>query len=68
VPDRPGALAQAAQAVPPANIVSVATAGKHDGMRRIVMRVTGEGAEGVPERLEAAGEILIDVRKTEPRV
>ncbi len=68
VPDRPGALAQAAQAVPPANIVSVATAGKHDGLRRIVMRVTGEGAEKVPERLEAAGEKVIDVRKTEPRV
>ncbi len=68
VPDRPGALAQAAQAVPPANIVSVATAGKHDGMRRIVMRVTGEDAEGVPERLKAAGEIVVDVRKTEPRV
>ncbi len=68
VPDRPGALAQAAQAVPPANIVSVATAGKHDGMRRIVMRVTGEDAEGVPERLKAAGEIVVDVRKTEPRI
>ncbi len=68
VPDRPGALAQAAQAVPPANIVSVATAGKHEGLRRIVMRVTGEGAEKVPERLEAAGEKVIDVRKTEPRV
>ncbi|HFB38850.1 MAG TPA: CBS domain-containing protein [Oceanithermus sp.] len=68
VPDRPGALAQAAQAVPPANIVSVATAGKHDGMRRIVMRVTGEDAEGVPERLKAAGEIVVDVRKTEPRL
>ena len=68
VPDRPGALAQAAQAVPPANIVSVATAGKHDGMRRIVMRVTGEDAEGVPGRLKAAGEIVVDVRKTEPRI
>ncbi len=68
VPDRPGALAQAAQAVPPANIVSVATAGKHDGMRRIVMRVTGEDAEGVPGRLKAAGETVVDVRKTEPRI
>jgi len=68
VPDRPGALAHAAQAVPPANIVSVATAGKHGGLRRIVMRVTGEEAEKVPERLEAAGERVIDVRKTEPRV
>ena len=67
VPDRPGALAQAAQAVPPANIVSVATAGKHDGMRRIVMRVTGEDAESVPDRLKAAGEVVVDVRKTEPR-
>ena len=67
VPDRPGALAKAAQAVPPANIVSVATAGKHDGMRRIVMRVTGEDADGVPERLKAAGEVVLDVRKTEPR-
>ncbi len=68
VPDRPGALAKAAQAVPPANIVSVATAGKHGGFRRIVMRVTGEEAEKVPERLEAAGEKIVDVRKTEPRV
>jgi len=68
VPDRPGALAQAAQAVPPANIVSVATAGKKAGDRRIVMRVTGEDAEGVPERLKAAGERIVDVRTTEARV
>ncbi len=67
-PDRPGALARAAQAVPPANIVSVATAGMHGGLRRIVMRVTGEGAEDVPERLKAAGETVVDVRKSEPRL
>ncbi len=67
-PDRPGALAQAAQAVPPANIVSVATAGMHGGLRRIVMRVTGDGAEEVPERLKAAGETVVDVRKSEPRL
>ncbi len=67
-PDRPGALARAAQAVPPANIVSVATAGMHGGLRRIVMRVTGDGAEDVPERLKAAGETVVDVRKSEPRL
>ncbi len=67
-PDRPGALARAAQAVPPANIVSVATAGMHGGLRRIVMRVTGNGAEEVPERLKAAGETVVDVRKSEPRL
>jgi acetoin utilization protein AcuB len=62
IPDVPGALAQMAQAVPPANIVSIATAAHLDGYQRLVMRVVGEDVEGVPERLKAAGERVVDVR------
>jgi acetoin utilization protein AcuB len=62
IPDVPGALAQMAQAVPPANIVSIATAAYLDGYQRLVMRVVGEDVEGVPERLKAAGERVVDVR------
>ena len=57
-----GALAQMAQAVPPANIVSIATAAHLPGYQRLVMRVVGEDVEGVPKRLEAAGERVVDVR------
>ena len=62
IPDVPGALAQMAQAVPPANIVSIATAAHLPGYQRLVMRVVGEDVEGVPKRLEAAGERVVDVR------
>jgi acetoin utilization protein AcuB len=63
IPDVPGSLAQMAQAVVPSNIVSVVTAGKEGGYRRIVLRVVGEGAETVADRLRAAGEKVVDVRK-----
>ncbi|MGC8968835.1 MAG: CBS and ACT domain-containing protein [Thermus sp.] len=62
VPDVPGALAQMAQAVPPANIVSIATAAHLPGYQRLVMRVVGEQVEKVPDRLRAAGERVVDVR------
>ncbi|GAB1858827.1 hypothetical protein MHTCC0001_36710 [Flavobacteriaceae bacterium MHTCC 0001] len=32
------------------------------GYQRLVMRVVGEDVEGVPKRLEAAGERVVDVR------
>ncbi|WP_022798422.1 CBS and ACT domain-containing protein [Thermus islandicus] len=62
IPDVPGALAQMARAVPPANIVSIATAAHLPGYQRLVMRVVGEDVAGVPERLKAAGERVVDVR------
>lgn len=62
LPDEPGILARAAQAGPPSNIVAVVTAGIHQGRRELVLRVTGEGAEGFPERLKAAGIEVVDVR------
>ena len=62
IPDVPGALAQMARAVPPANIVSIATAAHLDGYQRLVLRVVGEDVEGVPDRLRAAGERVVDVR------
>lgn len=62
LPDVPGALAKAAAAVPPSNIVSVATVAHEGGKQRMVLRVTGEGTSGVAERLEAAGESVLDVR------
>ncbi|RTH40455.1 CBS and ACT domain-containing protein [Thermus scotoductus] len=62
IPDVPGALAQMARAVPPANIVSIATAAHLNGYQHLVLRVVGEDVEGVPDRLRAAGERVVDVR------
>jgi len=67
VADEPGALERLGAAVKPSNIVSVATAGRRDGKRVIVMRVTGEAIDTVVDRLKAAGEEVIDVRETKPR-
>jgi acetoin utilization protein AcuB len=55
MPDVPGSLERAAGAIKPSNIVSVATAGQSDGKRQFVMRVTGEGVDGVLTRLRDAG-------------
>jgi acetoin utilization protein AcuB len=55
MPDVPGSLERAAGAIKPSNIVSVATAGQSDGKRQFVMRVTGEGVDGVLARLRDAG-------------
>jgi acetoin utilization protein AcuB len=61
MPDVPGSLARAAEAVKPSNILSVATAGHVNGRRQFVMRLNGEGVEGVLERLRATG---IDVQSS----
>ncbi|HWG85528.1 MAG TPA: CBS domain-containing protein [Deinococcales bacterium] len=61
MPDVPGSLEAAAHAVRPSNIVSVATGAHKEGRRRFVMRLNGEGVEGVVERLRAAG---IDVESS----
>jgi acetoin utilization protein AcuB len=55
VPDQPGALGVAVEAIKPSNILSVATAGLRDGQRRFVLRVNGEGLDGLADRLRAAG-------------
>jgi acetoin utilization protein AcuB len=55
VPDQPGALGVAVEAIKPSNILSVATAGLRDGQRRFVLRVNGEGLDGLSDRLRAAG-------------
>ena len=63
LPDEPGVLARAAEAAPPSNVVAVVTAGVTEGhRRRLVLRVAGEGAEGIPERLKARGIEVRDVR------
>ncbi len=62
LPDEPGILARAAQVGPPSNIVAVVTAGVNEGRRELVLRVTGQDAEGFPERLKAAGIEVADVR------
>ena len=67
VADEPGALERLGAAVKPSNIVSVATAGRRDSKRIIVMRITGEEIETVVDRLRAAGEEVLDVRETKPR-
>jgi acetoin utilization protein AcuB len=55
VPDMPGALGVAVEAIKPSNILSVATAGLREGQRRFVIRVNGEGLDGLADRLRAAG-------------
>jgi acetoin utilization protein AcuB len=55
VPDQPGALGVAVEAIKPSNILSVATAGLREGQRRFVLRVNGEGLDGLADRLRAAG-------------
>ena len=55
VPDLPGALGVAVEAIKPSNILSVATAGLRDGQRRFVLRVNGEALDGLADRLRAAG-------------
>ena len=63
LPDEPGILRQVAEAAAPSNIVAVVTAGIKEGQRReLVLRVTGEDAEGFPKRLESKGMDVIDVR------
>lgn len=62
LPDEPGVLARAAGAAAPANIVAVVTSGKAAGYQELVLRVAGEGAEGFPERLRAAGLTVRDSR------
>ena len=55
VPDMPGALGVAVEAIKPSNILSVATAGLREGQRRFVLRVNGEALDGLADRLRAAG-------------
>ena len=63
LPDVPGVLARAAQAAPPSNISAVATAGvTSTGLRRVVLRVVGDGAERFADRLRSAGVDVVDVR------
>ncbi len=62
VDDQPGALVRAANAAKPSNILSLITAGRHEGKRRLVFRVSGEDAAGLAERLKAAGEDVVEVR------
>lgn len=67
MPDVPGSLARATQAIQPSNIISVATFHKDTdqedigaGRRRFVMRVTGEGVRDVRARVRAVGIDVLD--------
>ena len=62
MPDVPGSLITASQAIQPANIVSVATAGHSQGNRRFVIRVIGETAQDLSERLTKAGINVLNVQ------
>ncbi|WP_407539919.1 CBS and ACT domain-containing protein [Deinococcus radiomollis] len=55
MPDVPGSLSRAVQALAPSNIISVATAGEAGGQRRFVIRVVGEGQRGAAARVREAG-------------
>lgn len=60
MPDVPGSLARATQALLPSNVISVATAGEEDGQRRFVIRVVGEGQHGAAQRVREAGIEVLD--------
>jgi len=63
MPDTPGALARAAAAAPPSNVVAVVSAGAGAGdVRRLVLRVAGDGADAFADRLRAQGITVRDVR------
>ncbi|WP_425148151.1 CBS and ACT domain-containing protein [Deinococcus sp.] len=55
MPDVPGSLARATQALAPSNIISVATVGEGEGKRRFVIRVVGDETAGVAQRVREAG-------------
>lgn len=62
LPDRPGVLASVAEAAAPSNIIAVTTAGVDPGaQRQLVLRVTGEDAEGYAKRLEHQGVTVLGV-------
>ncbi len=63
LPDEPGVLARVAEAGPPSNIVAAVTTGVQQGhRRRLVLRVTGDDADGFPDRLRQLGIEVVDVR------
>ncbi len=51
IPDTPGALAHVLEAILPSNVISMATVGIRDGQRQLVIRVGGEHADSVIDRL-----------------
>jgi acetoin utilization protein AcuB len=61
LPDVPGSLSAATNAIQPANVVSVATAGQQNGMRKVVIRAIGSSPEDLTERLETAGIRVLEV-------
>lgn len=64
LPDEPGVLARVARAGPPSNIIAAVTAKIHEGNQRtLVVRVSGDGADGFADRLQADGLDVTDVRK-----
>ena len=63
LPDEPGVLARVAQAGPPSNIHAVVTAGIRSGSKRtVVMRVSGDQADGFADRLRERGVDVTDER------
>ena len=63
LPDEPGILMRVAEAGPPSNIAAVVTSGIKEGQRReLVLRVTGEDADGFAERLREKGVEIVDVQ------
>lgn len=60
MPDVPGSLERATQAILPSNIISVATYGGRNGHRRFVIRVNGEGVRDARRRVRDAGITVLD--------
>lgn len=60
MPDVPGSLERATQAILPSNIISVATYGGRNGHRRFVLRVNGEGVRDARRRVRDAGITVLD--------
>ena len=63
LPDEPGILMRVAEAGPPSNIAAVVTSGIKEGQRReLVLRVTGEDADGFADRLREKGVEIVNVQ------
>jgi acetoin utilization protein AcuB len=61
LPDVPGSLNITTQAIQPANVVSVATAGQHNSKRKLVIRAIGSRPEDLKDRLETAGIQVLEI-------
>jgi len=61
--DVPGQVEKVGAAAKPSNVVSIATVGRGDGTRRMLIRVKGDQTQSFPDRLKQAGFEILSVRE-----